>query len=354
MKRLISVLVLVVLFSSCQDDVNTPPPPEPVIEKVFIRDVDYIKNKYFYFADPYHFIGPRPADPQIEVYRTVTPQDLLEHPDIIRFPGWVTPDSVGDGQSIRDLAAIINSTGTAPDSLALHQDFELLTFGSDYDYIVDSTTNRTIGIHLFSAIPDHLLKALAVRYINEEDVAVGGTYQTMGVNKPGEENTLLLKMLKAPDPRTQGRLGTVWKLALRSVYNLGWTHIQPGSLKVEIMDLLNAARLATNTPAGSTVRYLRIFGLDTVGKNGSGPHDGLIDPGFVDYENGLLWMPSIHPFAPDPADVDRWTEGQFSFTGDYQAQYDKSMTIYTRLLNPVQEQDAHQYDIHVTRTTASP
>jgi len=319
-------------------------------EDEVIRDVDYIKNKYFYFANPRAFIGPRVENPQVEVYRTVTPQDVAAHPDITRLPGWVLPDSVGDGQSIRSAAPLLRAGVPVPG--ADQMDLELLTFGTDYDFIIDAKSNQTVGIELFDPIPDTALKALAVSYINQDGQAVGGSYRSLGV---ASSDTLVLKMLKAPNPRPTGPQRTVWPLMMRNIYNLGLTNIDQNSLKVEIEDIINTTRLNSDTPQGSDVKYLKIFGLDQTDRTGTGKPDGLIDLtyGFVDLNNGLLQFPSIDAFAPDTNDVATWTENKFQFNGPYQAQYDKSKTIYNSLLNPTQELDAHQYLIHVTAVSTS-
>ncbi|HKW14574.1 MAG TPA: cell surface protein SprA [Candidatus Krumholzibacteria bacterium] len=324
-------------------------------ETVTINDVDYIRNKYFYFDDPRAFIGPRTENPQIEVYRTVTQADFVAHPEITRIPGLVVPDPVGDGQSIRDVAAMLNAGITPPDNVALAQDFQLLTFGEDYDFIIDAKSNQTIGIELFDPIPDTALKALAVSYINRDGAAVGGSFATLGVNKPGQESHVMLKMLKHPDPRPQGPYGSVWRLMIRNIYNLGLTNIDQTSLKVDIEDIINTQRLNSDTPAGSDVKYLKIFGLDQTDRTGTGKPDGLIDLtyGFVDLNNGLLQFPSIEAFAPDDSNVTTWSEGKFAFTGAYADQYAKSKSIYEQLLSPQQQLDAHQYEIHVSAVSTS-
>lgn len=321
-------------------------------EESVIRDVDYIKNKYFYFADPRAFIGPRTENPQIEVYRTVTPQDLIAHPDIQRLPGWVMPDSVGDGQSIRNAAAVLNANGRP--QAALQQDFQLLTFGDDYDFIRDAATQATVGIELFDPIADASTKALAVSYINQAGQAVGGSYKSLGVIRSTQADTLMLKMLKAPDPRPQGPFGTTWRLMARNIYNLGLTNIDKNSLKIEIEDILNTTRLNSDTPDKSDVKYLKIFGLDQTDRTGTGKPDGLVDLNYyVDLSNGLLTFPSLEAFAPQATDVAKWTENEFAFTGDYAAQYAKSKEIYEKLLNPTQEQDDHQYLIRVSAVSTS-
>lgn len=324
-------------------------------EESFISDLDYIKNKYFYFADPRAFIGPKPEDPQIEVYRTLLPIEKAQGTKTFQ-PGWVIPDPLGDGQSIRDAADRIKA-GSRP-QVGLLQDFELLTFGTDYDFIIDAQSNQTIGIELFDPIADTATKALAVSYINQPGQAVGGSYHTLGVTSPAD--TLMLKMLKAPDPQAEGEFGTAWRLMIRNIYNLGLTNIDQTSLKVEIEDEIDRTRLNTDTPTGSNVKYLKIFGLDQTDRTGTGDPDGLIDLtyGFVDLANGLLQFPSIEAFAPDTTDVAEWTKNaadstEFQFHGRYTEQYLKSKDIYEKKLNPQDLIDRHQYVIHVTAVSTS-
>jgi hypothetical protein len=332
------------LFLSCDDDSPAKPEqPEFAIETHVIRDIDYVKDKYFYFDDPAHFLGLRVFDPQIEVYRTVTPADLIRDPTILRLPGWVMADSAGDGQAIRDAAAVISNGGIP--ARALRQDFERLQPGADYDFIIDALSQRTVGIKLVDPVPASALKAIGVTYINEDGTPVGGTYATLGV---GSSDSLMLEMLKAPDPRPQGSFGTTWRLAARNVYYLGTRDIRPNALTVGIEDVLDATRPDPTSPAGSSVSYLRIFGLDQTGSDGSGPPDGLVDPWFVDLTAGILVFPSAESFAPDSEFVDMWTDGLFAFTDPYQAQYDKSGRIYDELLNPTAQLDVHQYNIMVT------
>jgi hypothetical protein len=202
------------------------------------------QNKYFYFADPRAFIGPRPEKPQIEVYRTLLPQEKSQGAKTFQ-PGWVMPDSVGDGQSIRDAATRIKNGSRPLSTSSLLQDFELLTFGTDYDFIIDAESNQTIGIELFDPIADNATKALAVSYINQAGQAVGGSYHSLGIAAAGD--TLMLKMLKAPDPRDTGPFGTTWRLMIRNIYNLGLTNIDLSSLKVEIVDEIDKTRLNTDT-----------------------------------------------------------------------------------------------------------
>jgi hypothetical protein len=318
-----------------------------------IRDVDYIKNKYFYFN---HGTFPPPAEATVEVYRTVTQQDLLIDPSIQRFPGWVMPDT-GDGSYIAAAGARLNA-GIDP-SPGLRQDFQLLQVGVDYEFIIDADTQDVIGIELFDAVPATAQKAIGVLYRTEiggQAVQVGGTYATLGITDPRNpaENRLMLKMLKAPDPKPNGPFASTWTLMIRNFYNMGLTNIDGNSLKVQIEEV-NSTRLDPSRPDSSDVSYLRIFGLDRTDRTGTGDPDDLIDLTFgnLNLTTGVLQFPDPRAFAPDTSRVTEWTNSTFQFTGIYQEQYDVSKRIYDELLSSTQELDVHQYMIRVSAVSTS-
>jgi hypothetical protein len=347
MKRFLAIVPLAVLVLSCDDDTSTPPPPKPVTTTAYIRDADYIADKYFYFADPRAYIGPRIIDAHIEVFMSMFPIEIGQGIKI-PIPGWAIPDSVGDGQAIRDAADVIK-VGGLPNGV--RSSFELLTYGTDYDFIRDPQTNLIVGVAIpyIGLLPAVAHRALAVRYVNEFNQAVGGDYRSLGI---ADSDSLMLKMLRAPDPHPHGLFGSVWRLMIRNVYNVGFTNIDPDGLKVSIEDVLNPTRTNRSTPEGSTVPYLRIFGLDMTDADGSGPPDGKIDLtlGNFDLINGILVLPDVRPFAPDPANVEQWTDSQFAFTEQYQAQYDISKNLYDRILTDIEAQESHQYVLKVSVT----
>jgi hypothetical protein len=338
-----------------------------------IRDVDYVKNKYFYLDDPASFIGAREVN--FEVYRRVTPQDLVIDPTIQRLAGWVIPDPIGDGQTIRDGAAAINGGSRPsvfyqpdPDSAVVSfvlspDDFELLERGVDYEFIVDAITLDVVGVELFDPIANSAQKSVGIRYTNQQGTAVGGSYASLGVINPATgqvtvagsaADTLMLEMIKAQDPRPTGPFGSVWKLGVRNIYNLGLTNIDGNSLEITIEDIINP-RLNAEVPEGSDVPYLKIFGLDRTDRTGTGPPDGRIDltSGLVNLTAGTLQFPSLASFAPDTTNVTEWTDGGFQFDGDYQPQYVTASRIYDELLNTTTEAEVHQYDIKVTAVSTS-
>jgi cell surface protein SprA len=237
----------------------------------------------------------------------------------------------------------LNSSQVPTDGV--EQEFALLQLGTDYAFVKDAT-NVVIGIELTEAIPDTEPRALAVSYQNVDGWLVGGTYQVMEVlpGTPGYPNHLLLEMLKAPDPDPQGAFASTWHLEMRNVYDLGFTNMDGSSLEIDIVDVF---RLEDSTPEGSDVPYLQIFGLDQTDAAGTGDRDGLIDLAYVNLARGLLIVPSLQPFHPDPLLVDAWTGGQFAFTGLYAPQYDTALAIYNEKLTPTREGEVSQYIIRV-------
>ncbi len=323
-----------------------------------IRDVDYVRNRYFYFDNPRGtVIGPQEGT--IDVYRQVVQGESQEG----RLPGFSWPDPNGDGQGLVDLVNRVNSGDVPADFTG--QYYRLLTLGVDYTFIVDAVTQDIVGLELFQAIPNTAGQALAVRYINTEGIPIGGTFASMGVEDPAtpgqaypadspDGRKLLLEMIKAPDPDPNGIFPSTWFLEIRNIYNLGLTNIDDTSLDIQIVDVLNP-RLNPEFPDSSDVRYLQIFGLDQTDRSGTGPPDGRIDLTFgrVDLDAGLLQFPTLEPFIPDTSFVTIWTDTLFQFTGPYAPQYETSKSIYTEKLNPQREQEVHQYLIQVRAVSTS-
>lgn len=324
------------LFLCCEDE--TPPGPEiPAVETRSIRDVDYVKDRFFFIDDPAFFIGANEST--LDVFLTVTAQDLAKDPSIVRAPAWVTPDPYGDGQWITDGAERLK-IGARPFS-GLYQDFRLLQPGVDYD-LIHSSTGDLIGVALRAAVPPTAQKTLAMRYVNLNAAPIGGSYSSYGIN--ATPDTLILEMIKAPDPRPDGPFEYTWLLMMRNVYYLGWHNIDFEALSVRIEDVITA-RAHPSRPVGSDVPYLRIFGLDLTDSLETGPPDGQID-GFsyqLDLSKGFLFFPDPRAFAPDTVLVNTWTDGEFNFTGPYEAQYEKAGWIYNANLNPSEREEFHQY-----------
>ena len=367
MRNIAIPLAVVLVLAACSDDPTETTKP-PVVETHLIRDVDYVKNTSYWVDDPGSFVGASVAG--FEVWRTVIPADLVVDPTITRVPGWAIPDPPGDGASFTDAASRINSGSRPrayfkpyPDSVVSvslsPESFSRLELGADYAVVPDALNpSMILGIELLEPIPVTAQRALAIRYLNSLGTPIGGSYATYGVIDPatGEPvvpnssaDTLMLEMIKPRDPRPTGPFGSTWPFAMRHVYDLGFTDIDPATLTIVIEDVLSV-RKNPRRPEGSQVPYLRIFGLDQTDASGSGPPDGLVDPTFVDFARGRLTFPDLRAFAPDSARVAEWTDGQFAFDGPYQGQYETAKRIYTELLNSTQEMDVHQYVIRAVVT----
>ncbi len=309
-----------------------------------IRDVDYVKNRYFYVNNPTNFpdAGLLPKVSGFEVYRTLKPEDLIADPTLTGFPGWAFPDPSDDGSGLTLAASLVTA---APD-----ENYRLLERGVDYEFIVDALTNVVVGIELFDPIQDQALRTLAIRYVTESGLNIGGTSADYGISV-GNPADLVLKMIKSKEPK---EVDPTWPYMIRNFYNLGLTNIDGNSLEITIEDVLNP-RVNPEVPEGSQVPYLKIFGLDQTDRSGTGPPDGRVDltSGLVNLTSGTLQLPARRAFSPPPAAVAVWTDTLFSFTGDYQAQYDKSLRIYEEKLNSTQETDVHQYVIKVKAVSTS-
>jgi len=332
------VTALVLSIASCDDDSPVGGTPTPTVHT--IRDVDYVKDTYFMID---HEPGVRGAvESSFELFRRVTPQDILLDPSLIRFPGWAIVDPLNDGQALADAVAQI-AAGQTPAGSEIDE-FALLEPGVDYAFLRDDTV--VVGFELFEPLPEVALKSLAVRYRTPSGDVIGGSYSTYGIS--AYIDTLVLEMIKPRTPDPSGPFGSTWSLAVRTVYDLGLRNIAPGTYDLEIDDVL-APRPDPSAPEGASVPYTRIFGLDVTGESGSGPPDGHLDSGRIDLTRGLLYFPDAHGFAPDASNVQAWTGGAFAFTGAYQAQYDRALRIYQEKLNPSQADDVHQYVIRFTR-----
>lgn len=313
-----------------------------------IRDVDYVRNKYFYFNKPALLgdTGLRPNEATVQVYRTWRAED-----GGVYQVGYSFPDSTGTGDLIRAVVPDLNA-GNRPEL----ENFQLLEVGIDYAFIVDSNSYETIGIELFDAIPVSASRTLAVRYTTNDGRAVGGTFASLGVeddlsNPNPQGSNLMLRTIKSRDPQPSE---STWSLEIRKFYNLGLTNIDDKTLKIEIVDVLSSS-LNPQFPDSSDVPYLRIFGLDQTDRAGTGPPDGLIDlsSSVIDLTSGLLIFPEEMAFAPDTNLVREWTDTTFQFVAPYDAQWRTSRRIYLEKLNPTTEQQVYRYEIRVSAVSTS-
>ena len=362
----LTVMVSLWLGSAC--DETSPPAPTPLATTTHIvRDVDY-SDRFFYFDHPLVFVGMNLAS-VFDLYRLVTPQEIQENPGINRFPAVAFVDSGGFGTDI-DMAMRRIANGRSAAKANLRSDVQLLEFGVDYLFIL--VEQRVVGVELQQPLDP--LQSLAVRYTNTAGKKIGGQYSDYGINvdfMSQETDTLVLELLFGGSALTRpdNQFGWLWSYAARAYYELGFNDIDPSALSISIVDQLTS-RSDRTRPEGSTVRYLRIFGLDYTNADGSTGPNGSIDLIRVDYKRGLLHFPMelrvapdsataanyvldahvpLQGFAPAADSVAIWTDGQFAFTGAYQVQWDQARRIYSEFLNSADLEAASQYLIRATR-----
>ncbi len=321
-----------------------------------IRDLDYVRNKYFYFLPPNQQtldnIDLLPNEATVEVYKGVAPSTT----DAVAVDRWAIMDTTLTGAMIDAAVPILDANGNPPNGEL--SKFKKLTLNVDYVFIIDATTNNIVGIELFEPLTT-TFNALGVFYETVGDagrpsLVIGGAYENLRDNTP-DGSGIVLRMLRARDPAPAGPFAPVWELEVRNIYNLGLSNIDGNSLTVEIVDNLRE-RPNADRPDSTNVTYIRIFGLDRTDRSGTGPPDDIVDltSGVVNLTTGTIQFPSDRPFYPSPAQVALWTAGNFAFVGEYAAQWNTSRRIYTdKLDSEIEQNKVHQYTIRVTAVSTS-
>ena len=202
------IFLVCVIFAvgllSCEEETTAPPPVSPgyTVETRVIRDIDFIKNKYFWFNNPNIF--GLPADPahstiNIDVWQEIVPADKLAQPDLDWLPGKAFYDPVGDGNAL-NIAAVEIFNGRTPSAAYVQQDFKRLALGSDFYLILDFNTKEALGIVLLQPVAED--RALAVNYISVQDdrfagspFVVGGPYSQYGMRP---SRSMMLWSIPAP------------------------------------------------------------------------------------------------------------------------------------------------------------
>ncbi|MGD8413977.1 MAG: cell surface protein SprA, partial [Candidatus Latescibacterota bacterium] len=324
-------------------------------EERVIQDINYIKNKYFYFDNPFvvdiSSVRPRNDDPNIfiEIWREIRP-DQKSDPTVEWEPSYAFLDLDGTGDNLRAGRAAIEQ-GVPEDQWPVHltTDFERLTENEDYNLIFDfDDKSAVVGFELIQPVAED--KALAVSYVTTIGDTVGGAALGKIPAGPGpaERDTVVLELVKPKVPRPNNEYGFTWYYMMRNFYNLGLSNIEPASFELEIRDRRQG--LDTSSPEGSTIPYIRIFGLDqfdAAGRPGFDDRFDVLRTDILNTRTGVLQFPYPFAFAPDTNLVKVWTDSLFNFGDpDYLPQWQKSLRMYTEYLtNPYF--DASQYDIVV-------
>ena len=216
-----------------------------------------------------------------------------------------------------------------------------LVAGEDYFAVLDVITNLVIGIELVRSIPNN--KVLAVSYANRGGDLVGSTWDPSIADAEGD--TLYLELIKPIGANPGNEFGYTWQYMMRNIYNLGLSSIDRNTLEVELEDRVGN-RLNSTIPEGSTVPWIRVYGLDLTDQFGTGPPDNRIDltEGRIDFTRGTLTFPSLTPFNQSDALTAVFVDTLFSFNDPPYTNV-RSSELYEK--DPTNPEDFHFFDILV-------
>ncbi|HMB68031.1 MAG TPA: cell surface protein SprA, partial [bacterium] len=251
-------------------------------DSVLVRDIEYVKRKYYWAAEPLRLAGGGGAP-------SILPLEGFE----LFLDDKDTRNDIADGARI-GFAYTDPSVGTPGDSTAVHRGFyHRLIVNQDYTFDPQTgsiTLERTVA-------RDHALAA----YYRYQD-GTGGLAEAGSLDNP---DTLQLQLIAPPERElyddTKG-FAPLRDQELKNIYYLGAQNIRPESFEMRILRKASAAGEQNEDVQKSdqfdNVEFLRILGLDYKGLTNPEP-DLLVEPEFIDYEDGTITFPNPTPFAPD-------------------------------------------------------
>ena len=277
-----------------------------------IMDVDFVRGVYFFLFDPNN--GPRLIDEgTLHVY--ITPPTLSTDANLVRGRAKVDPSN--------------------PETTAVLGNFRELTAGADHDFEIMRLYGPNFKV-LRLKQPVDPRQCLAVTY-NYLPVGTDGNPLpgVAAVPVGGRDTTLAdgtversMELVRPPEDQLAkeagsglgspvfyadtGAFNVTRELELKSVYQLGGSRIDPKTFSLSIRRGTDQPFTTSILTPGGPIPYIEAVGLDnydeTSGTPVFGQHDGRVDGTAaggnnqlhvaVDFDNGLLFLPDPHPFAP--------------------------------------------------------
>ena len=270
-----------------------------------LNDYDYVRGLYFFLYDPSDSTRDI-EDASIVLYRDNA--DYTSNVSTVR------------GRALMDPT---RGPGTAPDTAAVLGSFTQLTAGADKDYEI---LRDVYG-------PNFKVIRLRRQMVGDQRLGVTYRYRLAGstgpyaqvgsvgpVDDPDGVPTIQMKLLRAPAsllvPDAAGvgfakdtLFNATRELELRNFYQLGGQRIDPTTIKINIRQGYTDPPVYSE-PAAPGIPYIEMLGLDNYDESGGsavhGAHDNKVDGtvltsntrAFVDFENGILFLPDPRPFAP--------------------------------------------------------
>jgi hypothetical protein len=279
-----------------------------------LADFDYVRGIYFLLYDP---SGPTLDidETSITLYRDNA--DYTTNLTTVRGRAWA------------DLSP--GATAAADTNHSVLGQFTQLKAGSDGDYEilrdVYGPNFKIIRLVRQMSGEQRLAATYRARTVDATGAGVGDYVQVGSTGEIEDASgvpAVQMKLLRAPTSKlvadaaklyfetdtTLAPFNPVRELELRNFYQIGGQGIDPVSFSLRIYQ--GYADPPVYNESGKGIPYLEVMGLDNYDESGGTPvrgaHDGAVDGtvvnsttlarAFVDYRNGVLFLPDPRPFAP--------------------------------------------------------
>lgn len=260
------------------------------VQTVRINDYDYVAGKYFFLRDP---DGCPWTYTDVQVY---------------------LDDQIG-GNNAEDgaIQAVATLAGAPPsEGDPRHEgQFNKLELFTDYSIQKAPYTGHPILV-LAQPIRD-ANAVLAVRYAGRELEGPNleeGTPFSVGTPIGEQGGTLYLALIRPertnPTDLTSGPFGSLAKLELKNIYDLGANNILADGFEMRIRRKQYQGQSNEPDRLVDGTTFLAVMGVDraTLTSTGSTPgEDDVVDGAWVNYTEGTFIFPDLQPFNPTDSDL---------------------------------------------------
>ena len=319
-------------------------------QTVKINDYDYVAGKYFFLRDP---DGCPWRLSEVQVY---------------------LDDQIG-GNNAEDgaIPAIATLDGdTAEGDEPFHAgDFNKLEPFVDYILQTEFYTGHPYLVLTRPIRGDQDKWVLAVRASGNrlvgENLDIGEVISLGGVKNEILHLAVIRPERTNPIDLTAGPWGPLAKLEMKNVYDLGANNILPDGFEMKIRRKTRGQNNEPDRLSDGGPTFLEVTGVDrgTLTSTGFSPGpDDVIDSNLINFQEGIVLFPDLHPFDPsesdlclssecgfcrvDPAATDRFGPRSLAWTELDSTEY-RAPIIYTRdrtvIANP---EDFSKYYLEVT------
>ena len=254
-----------------------------------IRDVDWMKNRYF-FIHPWFRNG-------VDTFATNVAYSIPSFYPLrngLHLIGDVVVKNFELYKSINvnDPSAMTGTAYVDPtDSTKFPDKSEEGSF-----ILLEQATNYYVSPDLgFIRVRDQVSQDILGCTFTLEHRQTGEILLEMGQGPDSLGTNLSLMMLK---PRNSHPNHPTWPLMFKNVYYLGTSQINPEGFEVKIINKNSTP--VSERDKNSSLPYITLFGLDSLNDNGIRSYDEIIDKDLANIINmvdGELMFPRLHPFA---------------------------------------------------------